>query len=392
MINFFKSLLKPTKRNFLFLSVLLLLILLYVYFFTGKSDDASVLTEKVKQGDIENYISATGTLEPKQYVEVGAQVSGQIQKIYVEEGEIVTAGQLLAEIDATVFETKVQNAEASLEGNRAQLQQLEAELELASLRAKRNFNLHSQNAVSEDTLFESQANEKILRARIRAMQAQIKADLASLTGDKATLGYAKIYAPIDGTVVSISVREGQTINANQNAPLLLKIADLSVLTLRADVSEADVTLLYKDMPVYFKTFGGGQRRWYSTVRQVLPTPSVINDVVLYQALIDVDNIDGQLMDAMTTQVFFVRGSAKDTLIVPLGALHSSGRTHQVTVKTPSGSKKVEVEVGVRNRTHVQVLAGLDLDDIVVIGNRARASASAGASSMVGGPGGGRRGF
>ena len=124
------------------------------------------------------------------------------------------------------------------------------------------------------------------------MQAQIKADTASLAGDKATLGYAKIFAPIEGTIVSISVREGQTLNANQNAPLLLKIADLSILTLRAKVSEADVNLLSKDMPVYFKTFGGGDRRWYSKVRQVLPTPSIINDVVLYQALIDIDNNDG----------------------------------------------------------------------------------------------------
>ena len=116
------------------------------------------------------------------------------------------------------------------------------------------------------------------------------------------------------------MREGQTINANQNAPLLLKIADLRVLTVRAHVSEADVTRLHAGMPVYFKTFGGGDRRWYSTVRHVLPTPKIVNDVVLYQALVDVDNTDGLLMDAMTTQVYFVRERAQDVLVVPLGAV------------------------------------------------------------------------
>lgn len=375
-----------TSRVFIFIVMIALAYAGY-YFYNVEPASPALLTEQVKLGDIENYIAATGTLEPKQYVEVGAQVSGQLQKIYVEEGEVVTAGQLLMEIDATVFETKVQNAEASLEGNHAQLQQLQAELELASLRAKRNKDLHDKNAVSEDTLFESIANEKILRAKIRAMQAQIRADTASLAGDKATLGYAKIYAPIAGTVVSISVREGQTLNANQNAPLLLKIADLRVLTLRAEVSEADVNRLSKGMTVYFKTFGGGDRRWYSTVRQVLPTPSIINDVVLYQALIDVDNADDQLMDAMTTQVFFVRDSAENALIVPLGAVHSNNNTSEVVVKKGEKLETVSVKTGVRNRTHVQILSGLAENDVVVIGDQSRNANKA--NSLLGSQ---RRGF
>lgn len=387
-----KSLLASRLRGVLYASLLLAPLLAIVYFVSGESADASLLTESVVRGEIENFISASGKLEPKQYVEVGAQVSGQIKKIHINEGAIVTAGQLLVEIDATVFETKVQNAEASLEGNRAQLQQLQAELELAELRAKRNRNLFQQKAVSEDALFESLANEKILRARIRAMEAQIKADTAALAGDKATLGYSRIYAPISGTVVSIAVREGQTLNANQNAPLLLKIADLSVLTLRAEVSEADVTRIHQDMPVYFKTFGGGQRRWYSRVRQVLPTPSIVNDVVLYQALIDIENPDGQLMDAMTTQVYFVKGSARDALILSLGAVRKGPQGNEVTVQTASGFKPVDVEIGVQNRTHVQVLSGLSVGDIVVVGDRARATEQT--SSLLGGPPprGGRRGF
>jgi len=228
-------------------------------------------------------------------------------------------------------------------------------------------------------------------AKIRAMQAQIKADTASLAGDKATLGYAKIFAPIEGTIVSISVREGQTLNANQNAPLLLKIADLSILTLRAKVSEADVNLLSKDMPVYFKTFGGGDRRWYSKVRQVLPTPSIINDVVLYQALIDIDNNDGQLMDAMTTQVFFVRDSAVNTLIVPLGAIRTTNTSNknvgEIIRKNGVRLETISVKTGVRNRTHAEVLSGLNENDTVVIGDQDRNANKA--NSLLGSQ---RRGF
>lgn len=375
------------RKNALWLLVPILALAALVYWLLPSGDEnAATLVEQIQRGDIENFISATGKLEPKHFVEVGAQVSGQLKRILVEEGDEVQAGDLVAEIDATVFETRVQNAAASLEGNRAQLQQLQAELELASLRARRNRNLHEQNAVSDDVLFESETNEKILRARIRAMEAQIKADSASLAGDQATLGYAKIYAPIDGTVVSIAVREGQTLNANQNAPVLLKIANLDVLTLRAEVSEADVTRLHAGMPIYFKTFGGGERRWHSQVRQVLPTPSVINDVVLYQALIDVDNEDGSLMDAMTTQVFFVLDQARNALLVPLGAVVGRGAHTSVKVQTAGGTKETPVKLGVRNRTHAQVLEGLSAGDTVIIGAKARTGDEAATGLR------GRRGF
>ncbi len=381
------------RRPLFYLGIVIFLLLggFALKTFTTPQKNASILTDTVKRGNIELTINATGTLEPKQYVEVGAQVSGQVQRIHVDEGDIIKADQLLLDIDATVFETKVQNAEASLEGKHAQRQQLQAELELASLRARRNHSLFKKDAISEDTLFESAANEKILKAKIRAMEAQIKADTASLAGDKATLGYAKIFAPISGTVVSIAVKEGQTLNANQNAPLLLKIANLNQLTLRAEVTEADITRLKKGMPLYFQTFGGGKRRWHSKIRQVLPTPSVVNDVVLYQVLIDIDNRDGQLMDAMTTQVYFVRDSVSDALIIPLGAVQYRDGSPQVRVKVDHSFQWKAISLGLKNRTHTQVLSGLTEGDIVAIGSREKGAQG---NAMIGGgpPRGMRRGF
>ncbi len=366
------------------------------FFWMGRGSHTTdaPLTAQVTRTNIENFIAASGKLEPKHYVEVGAQVSGQLKAIAVEEGSRVKTGELLAEIDATVFETKVQIAAANLEGKRAQLKQLQAELTLASLRATRNLNLHQQKAVSNDVLLESQTNEAILKARIQAMEAQIKADAAALAGDQATLGYSKILAPIDGTVVSVSVREGQTLNASQNAPILLKLANLNVLTLRAEISEADVTKIHPKQPVYFTIYGDGKRRWHSTVRQILPTPLIVNDVVLYQALMDVDNLDGRLMDGMTAQVFFVLQSAQDALVVPLGAVHfvqteGAHKTPMVKVHRNNGWQDVPVELGVRNRTHVQVTSGLSEGDVVQVGLARLRPNSEGSFN---GPSGGRRGF
>ncbi|MBU2886307.1 efflux RND transporter periplasmic adaptor subunit [Gilvimarinus agarilyticus] len=383
--------------------VIALLTLLLVHYFTRNSDNPEYIWHTVERGSIENVIAASGSLEPKDYVEVGAQVSGQLESLAVDVGDVVKRGQLLAEIDATVFETNVMSAEASLENKRAQLEKLYAEQHLAEERLERNRNLFAQNAISQDTLTASETDVKGLTADIRAMQAQIKADSASLDGDKATLNYAKIYAPMDGTVVSIAVREGQTLNANQSAPLIMKIADLSVLTLRTEVSEADVTQIYAGMPVYFSTLGAPDKRWYSTVRQVLPTPEVVNDVVLYQVLIDIENKGSRLMDSMTAQVFFIEAQAEDVLTIPTGALRRGPKGPSVIKQTAEGSERVAVKLGMRTRTQVAVTSGLSEGDKVVAGIRnpdssATSNIDRRAGNTMGGPppgggggGGGRRG-
>lgn len=360
----------------------------------GNQPKPEAVFAEVEIGSIENSIVATGTLEPKHYVEVGAQVSGQVEHIHVEEGQNVKAGELLVEIDATVFETQLKKAEAALESKKAQLNQLRAELELAELRAKRNEQLYKQQAVSEDTLFSSKTNVKVLKSRIETSIAQIKADQAGVEGDRARLGYAKIYAPISGTIASIQVREGQTLNSNQNAPLLLKISDLSTMTLRAEVSEADVTKLFKGMSVYFSTLGDLKNYWHTQVRQVLPTPRVVNDVVLYQALMDIENNNRRLMDSMTTQVFFVVEKAEDVMAVPLSAIRNTPRGSMALVKTETGIERVNVQTGVKNRTQVEILSGLNVGQQVIVGQKRNPGQSAERGQrkgFQGNRGGGRRG-
>lgn len=348
-------------------TALLTLLFAYQALWVPAAKEDTLLIQKVVLDDIENTIVTTGKLEAKHSVEVGARVSGQLQRILVEEGDYVEAGQLLVEIDATVFQTKVRNAEASLESKRALLHQLQAELELAELRARRNQGLYRKQAVSEDLMAKSETDVKVLNARITATKAQIKADMASLQGDKATLGYAKIYAPISGTVVSLKVRQGQMINANQNAPVLMKIADLHMLNLRAEISEADVNRIYRGMPLYFTTMGNGKRRWHSQIRQILPSPKIINDVVLYQALIDVDNRDGHLMDAMTAQIFFVIHQAQQVPVIPRGAIQMRNKKAWVSKQVDNAFIETSLVLGVGNRTHVSVKQGLVPGDAIVVG-------------------------
>lgn len=275
---------------------------------------------KVQRGDIEDLVTATGTVQPRDYVDVGAQVSGQLKKIHVEVGSEVEAGDLLAEIDPTVLAANVEARRASLRNLRATLTDRESQLALARIHYTRQQNLMAADATTKESLQQAEAALVSAQAQLEALKAQIDQTESSLRADEANLGYARIYAPMAGTVVSISARQGQTLNATQQAPTVLRIADLRTMTVQTQVSEADVTKLREGMPVYFTTLGSQGQRWYSTLRKIEPTPTVTNNVVLYNALFDVPNRNGQLMTNMTAQVFFITASAKDALYVPASAV------------------------------------------------------------------------
>lgn len=302
----------------------ILLIGALAYYFlvpaNGEQVTSAPRLSTVARGDIENSVTAAGKLTSKDWVAVGAQVSGQLDTISVEIGDIVTKGQLLAEIDATVQLARVTASRASLNALKSQQVSRESKLRLAKLTAERQGRMMKDKATSEqeydkaeNALIESQAS-------LLQLKAQIAQSEASLSSQEAELGYTTIYAPMDGTVVTIVAKEGQTLNANNQAPTILTIADLTVMTVEAEVSEADIGKLKKNMPVYFSTLGGGNRRWHSSVRQILPTPAIANNVVLYTVLFDIDNSDGALLSQMTAQVFFVSSSARNVLTVPVGAL------------------------------------------------------------------------
>ncbi|SDS76705.1 efflux RND transporter periplasmic adaptor subunit [Pseudomonas granadensis] len=347
------------------------------------------VTVQVSRGDIESSVTALGTLQPRRYVDVGAQASGQIQKIHVEVGDVVKEGQLLVEIDPSTQKAKLDAGRFSIENLKAQWQEQRAQHELAQQKYQRQQNLAAGGATREEDVQTARAELKATQARIDMFQAQIRQAEASLRSDQAELGYTQIYAPMAGTVVALDAREGQTLNAQQQTPLILRIARLSPMTVWAEVSEADIGHVKPGMTAYFTTLSGGNRRWSSKVRQILPVPPKPLDqtsqgggspanssksgsarVVLYTVLLDVDNADNALMAEMTTQVFFVADQAKDVLTAPVAALQGSSKADRQTAQVVAANGKIEpreVRTGISDRLKVQILDGLNEGDHLLIG-------------------------
>ncbi len=345
-------------------------------------------TVTVTRGNIENSVTALGTLQPRRYVDVGAQASGQIRKIHVEAGDQVQEGQLLVEIDPSTQKAKLDASRYAIENLKAQLQEQKAQHELARQKFQRQQRLVAGNATREEDVQTAKAELSATRARVDMFQAQILQAQASLRSDEAELGYTRIYAPMTGTVVAVDARVGQTLNAQQQTPLILRIAKLSPMTVWAEVSEADIGHVKPGMTAYFTTLSGGNRRWTSTVRQILPVPpKPLNEtqgsgspnssgksgsgrVVLYTVLLDVDNSDNALMAEMTTQVFFVASQVKDALTAPVAALQGTSSADRQTARVVARNGKIEereVRLGISDRLRVQVLDGLDEGDHLLIG-------------------------
>lgn len=348
----------------------------FLFFGSRSGGDAAMRVEEVAHGNIERTVTAVGQIRPKTFVDVGTQVSGQLRKVYVDIGEVVQQGKLIAEIDPTVYQTKVLSNQAQIENLKAQLAQSEAQLVLDRARNARSQQLLLSNATSKDAAEAANATVRITEAKIDALKAQIKQTEATLEGDIANLGYTKIHAPMPGTIVSQTAYEGQTLNANQTAPIVLRIADLDTMTVWAQVAESDIPRVKPGMDVYFTTLGMPDQRFKGVVNQIYPTPDILNDVVLYNVLIDVPNKERMLMTNMTAQVFFVLDSANNVPLVPMGALLPAPRggdgAYTARVMTNNGVETRRVRVGIINRQYAEVKSGLQPGDKVLLGGEATA--------------------
>ena len=377
---------RQTRRALLIIPCLLLAAALAAWPLLTPGRDAYD-TVPVTRGDIESSVTALGTLQPRQYVDVGAQASGQIHKIHVAIGTEVKEGQLLVEIDPSTQTAKLDASRFAIDNLKAQLQEQGALHDLAQHKYRRQQHLAKGGATREEDVQAAQAEVRTTQARIDMFTAQIRQARASLRSDEAELGYTRIYAPMAGTVVALDAREGQTLNAQQQTPLILRIARLSPMTVWAQVSEADIGQVKPGMQAWFTTLSGGNRRWSSNVRQVLPVPpkplneigqgggspaskSGSDRVVLYTVLLDVDNHDQALMPEMTTQVFFVAGQARDVLLAPIVALQGTAESERQTAHIVTTSGKVEpreIRTGISDRLRVEIIDGVNEGDHLLIG-------------------------
>lgn len=280
-------------------------------------------TAQVVRGDIEQLIAASGTLEAGSLVDVGAQVSGQLNKLHVSLGDVVSEGDALAEIDDFIARTRVTSAEASLESLLAASSSQEASLVMARSELKRQERMMQAQATTERDYDQAVLNLAQSEANLARHLLQIEQAQASMEEARAMLDFTRITAPADGTIVSIFAQEGQTLNATQTAPVILRIGDLRTINVSAKVSEADMRRLTAGMDAYFTTPADGERRWEGKLKEISPIPegpAGVTGLAQFDALMEVENPDAALLPGMTARVFFVVEAARDVLKVPRGAV------------------------------------------------------------------------
>lgn len=352
----------------------------------AKAPARDYITASAETRDLEQLIMADGTLKARKQVSVGAQVSGQIKKLHVTLGQEVKQGDLLVEIDDLPQQNALKDALAQRDNLQAQLDSKEATLRNARLAYQRQQQIVARGLGSTADHDSAKATLDETLADIRALNAQrVQAEIAVDTA-RVNLGYTRILAPLSGTVVAVPVEEGQTLNASQSTPTLLKIAQLDTMTVEARISEADVIKVRVGMPVYFTILGNSQRRFEGSLRAIEPAPDTINDddttsssdssAIYYHGLFEVPNQDGQLRISMTAQVYLVVARLKDTLVIPAIALQGD----QVRVVDDGGRISLRrVKVGLNNKVDAQILSGLSTGERVIV-----SEVSAGQSDAAGG--------
>ncbi|MGU5672704.1 efflux RND transporter periplasmic adaptor subunit [Aeromonas caviae] len=354
----------------------------------AKAPASDYITASAKTRDLEQLIMADGTLKARKQVSVGAQVSGQIKKLHVTLGQEVKQGELLVEIDDLPQQNALKDALAQRNNLQAQLDSKEATLRNARLAYQRQQQIVARGLGSTADHDSAKATLDETLADIRALNAQrVQSEIAVDTA-RVNLGYTRILAPLSGTVVAMPVEEGQTLNASQSTPTLLKIAQLDTMTVEARISEADVINVRVGMPVYFTILGNSQRRFEGSLRAIEPAPDTINDndttsssdsdssAIYYHGLFEVPNQDGQLRISMTAQVYLVVARLKSALVIPAIALQGD----QVRVVDDGGRISLRrVKVGLNNKVDAQILSDLSAGERVIV-----SEVSAGQSNAAGG--------
>ena len=339
-----------------------------------------VATTAVARADIEDTVLATGTVYAARLVSVGAQVTGEVKHLNVALGDTVRKGQLIAEIDAVTQENTLRTAEAQLQSAEASLRSSQATLRQAELAATRAKALAAIDAGSQSDLELAEAQRDTARANIAVQQAQIIQMRLNADTQRVNLGYTRVIAPMDGTVVAVVTEQGQTVNALQSAPTIIKLAKLDTMTVKAQISEADVPRVKPGMPVYFSLLGEPDKRIEVSLRAVEPGPTTLATdngtttttastaaAIYYNGIFDVPNPDGKLRINMTAQTTIVLARAKDVLAMPSAGLGDKTADGRYKVRVLQGDTIVDktVRVGLNNRVQAQVLDGLAAGEKVI---------------------------
>ena len=435
--------------------------------FKPKDTTPNYLTATAEIGDIENNVMASGKVKALNTVDVGAQVSGEVTRLFVEVGDEVQKGDLIAQIDQVTQKNNLSNEQASLEQSEAALQSARAEslsrqaslksaqADLASRQAElkqaqadfsRLQGLLAIDAISQQD-YDTQATKvataqaavanaraaidtakaaiATTEANINSQQAALRKSQTNVSTAQEDLSYTTIRAPMSGTVVSVTTEQGTTVNANQTAPTIVTLADLSTVRINAQISEADVTNVKAGLPVYFNIIGNPDQKYDATLKAIEPAPEKISDTsstdaaIYYVGYIEVPNTERRFRIDMTAQVYIVINQAKDALLIPSAALQPAGKSRKsgnakkgaATANTAASGDNnsrpdndsgatmamvrvlkadgevVEqtVKVGINNRVNAEILSGLKEGDEVILSEEGADKGKGGKGSRGGRP-------
>ena len=359
---------------------------IYDKFFKVKDEKVEFITKKAKKGSFSKKVDATGEIFATELIDVGAQVSGQIKKLYVKLGDQVKKGDMIASIDSSTQQNSIDNKEAQLAIYKAQLESAKVALNIAKTQFDRENALFAKNATSKQE-FESAKNTfSSNSAKIKELEAQIKQTNIELSTAKINLGYTKITAPRDGTVVSVQVEEGQTVNANQTTPTIVNIADLSHVKMKMQIAEGDITKIKVGTPVEYSILSEPTKKFQTTVSSIDPGLTTLSDgsygssssskssyssssssssAVYYYAQSIVDNKDGILRIGMTTQNELLIANVEDAIIVPSIGIKKDENGTFVYVLKDGKPVKTAVKTGIKDNLDTQIISGINEGDEII---------------------------
>ena len=331
---------------------------------------ANFYTVAVKRGDLLTTISATGTLEPEEVVDVGAQVAGLILEFgrdpndpakSIDYGSVVDKGTVLARIDPTSYDAALDQSQATLERSKADLMQLEAKYQQTEHDWKRAEKLFHSQSVAEADYDQAMANYKSAKANVAVGKATIHQDEAALRMAKTNLGYTTITSPVRGVIIDRRVNIGQTVVASLNAPSLFLIAkDLRRIQVWASVNEADIGRIRVHMPAQFTVDAQPGETFRGKVSQIRMNATMTQNVVTYTVVVTTDNPDGKLLPYLTANVQFEVDHRSDVLLVPNAALRWAPSASQIEpTANKSDAAAVESSVG-QDRGRLWIVAGRGL--------------------------------
>ena len=359
---------------------------IYDNFFKVKDEKVEFITKKAKKGSFSKKVDATGEIFATELIDVGAQVSGQIKKLYVKLGDQVKKGDMIASIDSSTQQNSIDNKEAQLAIYKAQLESAKVALNIAKTQFDRENALFAKNATSKQEFESAKNTYSANSAKIKELEAQIKQTNIELSTAKINLGYTKITAPRDGTVVSVQVEEGQTVNANQTTPTIVNIADLSHVKMKMQIAEGDITKIKVGTLVEYSILSEPTKKFQTTVSSIDPGLTTLSDgsygssssskssyssssssssAVYYYAQSIVDNKDGILRIGMTTQNELLIANVEDAIIAPSIGIKKDENGTFVYVLKDGKPVKTAVKTGIKDNLDTQIISGINEGDEII---------------------------